>query len=282
VNAFVRSLSLGLLLIFTPSLALAQDRINRLVEKLETGEGVEGVFLNTLEFNSARATRGSDLDYVIIDMEHHAFDAETLRQVLVNLRAPDGSFPVTPIVRVGTPGSEVGQNLWMFKQVLDAGAFGIMVPFVNTAEEAEAAVRAMRYPPVRDDAAPEPRGSRGWSPAVAADAWNLGVRDYARRADLWPLDPEGELILVPQIETVEGIDNLADIAAVPGVGALFIGPADLHADMGYLGESGVPEVEEEIQRGLRAADEAGVPIGLTPAGSTLEERQAQGFRFMTR
>lgn len=282
MSAIKRSLSLFCLFLASTTLAFGQERVNRLVEKLEAGEGVEGVFLSALDFNSARATRTSDLDYVIIDMEHHAFDAETLRQVLVNLRAPDGSFPVTPIVRVGTPGSEVAQNLWMFKQVLDAGAFGIMVPFVNTAEEAEAAVRAMRYPPVKDDAAPEPRGTRGWSPGVAADAWNTSVQDYARKADLWPLDPEGELILVPQIETVEGIENIPEIAAVPGVGALFIGPADLHADMGYLGQSGVAEVEEQIQRGLEAANEADIPIGLTPAGSTLEERQNQGFRLMTR
>ena len=257
-------------------------RLNRLVEKLAAGEAVEGEFYNRVDFNSARATRGSDLDYVIVDMEHHPFEVETLRQMLINLRAGDGTFPVTPIVRIGTPGREVESNHWMVKQVLDAGAMGIMVPFVNTAEEARQAVIGMRYPPVADDAQPEPRGRRGWSPSVAADAWNLDVQDYAMRADLWPLDPEGEMLLAVQIETQEGIDNLAEILAVPGVGAAFIGPADLHADMGHLGETGVEEVEARMADALATAQQAGVAIGLTPAGRTIEERVEQGFTFNTR
>ena len=145
-------------------------RLNQLVGKLAAGEAVEGEFYNQFDFNSARATRGSDLDYVIIDMEHHPFDTETLRQLIVNLRAGDGTYPVTPIVRIGAPGSEIESNHWMVKQVLDAGAMGIMVPFVNTAEETRQAVMDMRYPPSTDDAQPEPRGRRGWSPSVAADA----------------------------------------------------------------------------------------------------------------
>ncbi len=257
-------------------------RLNRLVEKLAAGEAVEGEFYNRVEFNSARETRGSDLDYVIIDMEHHPFDVDGLRQLIVNLRAGDGTYPVTPIVRIGAPGSEIASNHWMVKQVLDAGAMGIMVPFVNTAEEARQAVMGMRYPPTTDDAQPEPRGRRGWSPSVAADAWNLETQDYAQRADLWPLDPEGEMLLAVQIESEQGIDNLAEILAVPGVGAAFIGPADLHADMGHLGETGVPEVEARMTDALAAAQEAGVPIGLTPAGRTIEERVEQGFTFNTR
>jgi 4-hydroxy-2-oxoheptanedioate aldolase len=117
---------------------------------------------------------------------------------------------------------------------------------------------------------------------VAADAWDLDVQDYAMRADLWPLDPEGEMILAVQIETAEGIDNLAEILAVPGVGAAFIGPADLHADMGHLGQTGVEEVEALMEEALATAQEAGVPIGLTPAGRTIEERVEQGFTFNTR
>ena len=257
-------------------------RLNRLVEKLAAGEAVEGEFYNQVEFNSAREARASDLDYVIIDMEHHPFDVDGLRQLIVNLRAGDGTYPVTPIVRIGAPGSEIESNHWMVKQVLDAGAMGIMVPFVNTAEEARQAVMGMRYPPTTDDSQPEPRGRRGWSPSVAADAWNLETQEYARRADLWPLDPEGEMLLAVQIETQEGIDNLAEILAVPGVGAAFIGPADLHADMGHLGETGVSDVEARMEEGLATAQEAGVPIGLTPAGRTIEERVEQGFTFNTR
>lgn len=114
------------------------------MEKLAAGEAVEGKFHNRMEFNFARATRGSDLDYVIVDMEHHPFEVETLWQMLINLRAGDGTYPVTPIVRIGTPGRELASNHWMVKQVLDVGAMGIMVLFVNTAEEAREAVMAIR------------------------------------------------------------------------------------------------------------------------------------------
>ena len=76
--------------------AFAQDRVNALVGKLAAGDAVEGVFYSTLDFNSARVTRGSDLDYIIIDMEHHAFDAETLRQFLITVRTPDGTFRSHP------------------------------------------------------------------------------------------------------------------------------------------------------------------------------------------
>ena len=93
--------------------------------------------------------------------------------------------------------------------------------------------------------------------------------------------PDGELLLVAQIETTRAIDALAEIAAVPGVGALFLGPADLHADMGYLGQSGVPEVEAEIQRAVSAAQAAGVPIGITTNAETVAKRLAQGFTFVT-
>ncbi len=178
-------------------------------------------------------------------------------------------------------GREIHANQWMIKQVLDAGAFGVMVPHVNTAEQARNVAIAMRYPPAHDSPAPKPRGVRGYGSLLASMAWGLSGADYARRADLWPLIPDGELLLVAQIETVRAIDALADIAAVPGVGALFLGPADLHADMGYVGQSGVPAVEAEIQRAVAAANAAGVPIGITTNTETVAARLAQGFSFVT-
>lgn len=266
----------------TPLVAQEDRRLNHMIEKLEAGEAVQGVFYNTLDFNSVRAAGRSDLDYVIIDMEHHPLDVTALRQVLANLRQPDGSFQVTPIVRIPLNGEEVHMNRWLFKQVLDVGVMGIMVPFVNTADQAREAVISTRYPPTIDDAAPEPHGMRGWSPGVAAATWGITTAEYAPKADVWPLDPGGEIIIIPQIETPEAIANLDEIMAVPGVGALFIGPADLHNNNGYLGQSGVAEVEAQIQEALAKADAVNMPIGLTPAGSTLQDRLDQGFRVMTR
>ncbi len=258
-------------------------RLSHLVETFAADKAAVGIFSGVRDFALARVLGSSKLDYLIIDMEHQPFDGETLRQYLANLRGPDGRFRVTPIVRLGANGSEVHANQWMFKQALDAGAFGVMVPFVNNAEEARQAVVAMRYPPAKDNPAQQPRGVRGWASTIAAlGTWGVTPEEYVRKADLWPLNPEGELILAVQIETVQAIDNLREILAVPGVGAAFVGPADLHADMGYIGQrGGVPEVEAQIQRALAIGREMGIPIGIITTASDARARLDQGFRFTT-
>lgn len=258
-------------------------RLSHLVETFAEDKAAVGIFSGVRDFALARVLGASRLDYLIIDMEHQPFDAETLRQYLANLRGPDGRFQVTPIVRIGANGSEVHANQWMFKQALDAGAFGVMVPFVNIAEEARQAVKAMRYPPAKDNPAQHPRGARGWAATIAAlGTWGVTPAEYLQKADLWPLNPQGELLLAIQIETVDAIDNLREILAVPGVGAAFIGPADLYADLGYIGQrSGVPEVEAHIQRALAIGREMNVPIGIITTAGDARARLDQGFRFIT-
>lgn len=260
---------------------LAQSRLNPAIARLAAGEPALGVFAFERDVLNARVLGNSGLDFVLIDMEHRPWNGEALVQFILNMRSADGSFAAAPIVRVPANGREIHVNQWMIKQALDAGAFGVMVPHVNSAAQARNVAIAMRYPPRHDSPAQEPRGVRGFGPLLASMAWGLSGADYARRADLWPLLPDGELLLVAQIETVRAIDALAEIAAVPGVGALFLGPADLHADMGYLGQSGVPEVEVEIQRAVAAAQAAGVPIGITTTAETVAARLAQGFTFVT-
>lgn len=255
------------------------DRLNHLIERIEAKEFGIGPFSAVRDANNARILGGSKLDFIIIDMEHNPYDAETLKQFIYNMRALDGSFPVTPVVRIPINGREAGQNQWVFKQLLDAGAMGIMLPQVNSAEDAMAAVRAMRFPPVVDDAAPEPRGQRGYG--GPAGAWGLGAADYVAKADLWPLDPQGELVLIVQIETVEAIENFEEIMAVPGVGAAFVGPADLHADMGYVGQSGVAEVEEKIREVGAKARDLGAYLGIIGNASDWEKRRDEGYMFIS-
>mgnify|MGYP001417230543 FL=1 len=120
-----------------------------------------------------------------------------------------------------------------------------MYPSISTVEEAENAVRATRYPQTTGAPDFEPAGLRGRNPANAT--WFWGVRDYMQRADVWPLDPRGDLLAILQIETVEGVENVEEIVKVPGIGVLFIGPSDLTASMGYPSGS---EVEDAIQRVL--------------------------------
>jgi 4-hydroxy-2-oxoheptanedioate aldolase len=256
-------------------------RFSKLIETFAAGRPALGIFSAAREIAQAQAIRGSALDYTIIDMEHQPFDPLVLQQMILNLRAPNGTFPVTPIVRIGPNGREIHMNQWVVKQVLDVGAFGIMVPHINSAEEARNAVVAMRYPPFVDDTAPEPRGQRGWSPGNAVSAWNTTTAEYARRADLWPLVPHGELVLSVQIETRQSIDNIEAILSVPGVGCAFVGPADLHSDFGHRGRNRVPEVEAAMARALAVAKRLRKPIGLTTNAQDVRERLDAGWDFIT-
>jgi 4-hydroxy-2-oxoheptanedioate aldolase len=257
-------------------------RLNRTIETLEAGHPVFGLATGTFDLTNARSLATSDLDFVIIDMEHSPFDIETARTFLLGMvdvgrAVQKGStqMDVTPILRIPMNGEENLQ--FLVKQALDVGAYGVMFPFINTADQALNAVASMRYPQPRGDAQPEPRGLRGSSPGNAR--WIWGARDYSQRADVWPLDPQGELLAVLQIETPEGVENIEEIAAVPGVGAIFIGPADLSLNYGVPGNH--PDMVAAIERVLAACQANDVPCGLTTSAGTVEARLAQGFDFVT-
>lgn len=263
-------------------LAGQDTRLNRSIETLESGHPVFGLATSNFSLTNARALATSELDFIIMDMEHGPYDVETLRTFLLGMvdvrRAVEKGSPqmdVTPIIRIPMNGAE--QLQFLVKQVLDVGPFGVMFPFVSTREQALNAVASMRYPQPRSDAQPAPRGLRGSSPGNAR--WIWGTYDYTRLADTWPLDPAGELLSVLQIETVEGVENIEEIASVPGVGAIFIGPADLSNSYGLGG--GAPELEAGIQRVLAACQANDVPCGITTGPGSIEERLAQGFRFVT-
>ena len=280
--AGMRSLAvLVLLAVFAATPALAQTRKSHVISVLESGGAAVGFITNSLAppgtYEELRAVPG--LDWVFIDMEHGPFDPSQVRNIIAAFRAPDGTFPVTPIFRVPANCSEVDKNQWVFKQVLDGGAFGVLVPHCDDRKDVVNAAMAMRYPPFINDAAPTPRGVRGAGGAPAS--WGLSFAQYVQVADLWPLDPQGELLLVPMVESQNVINSLNSVLNVPGVGALFIGPSDLHSDMGYAGQSGVPEVEAQIQRALAKALAAGIAIGITTSAADAQLRLDQGFRFIT-
>lgn len=184
----------------------------------------------------AEICAGSGLDWLLIDMEHAP---NGLESVLAQLHAV-AAYPVTPVVRVPWNDPVV------LKQVLDLGAQNLMVPMISTAAEAEDAVAAVRYPP---------GGRRGVGSALSRSArWNR-VADYLAAAD-------SHVSLVVQIETAAAVDAAASIAAVDGVDAIFVGPSDLAASMGLLGEQTHPGVVANVHRVLEAAHSAGVPCGV--------------------
>lgn len=287
-NRALRRTTLGvtLCLLLHSTFAVAQGaeaRLNKAIELLENDEPAFGLLAFDYSLNNARSLARSGLDFIIIDMEHAPFDVERIRQFLLGMtdkRAliekgnlqPD----VVPFVRIPAIGSE--DVLAQVKQALDVGAFGVMFPSVNNAAEAEMAIRASRYPQLRGAEDFEPAGLRGRNPSNAV--WYWGIRDYHARADLWPLDPAGELLAIIQIETPEGVDNIEEIISVPGTGVIFIGPADLSTAMGYA-SSAAPEVEAAIQTVLAACIAHDVPCAITTNSRSVEQRLEQGFRFVT-
>jgi 4-hydroxy-2-oxoheptanedioate aldolase len=179
---------------------------------------------------------GSGMDWMLVDMEH---SPNGLESVLAQLQAIAG-YPITPVVRVAT------NDVVTIKQVLDVGAQNILVPMVSSADEARAAVEAVRYPP---------RGRRGVGSSLSRSArWNR-VPDYLVNAD-------DHVSLFVQIETADAVAAASDIAAVDGIDGVFVGPADLAASMGLLGQSAHPEVTAAVQRAFATVRSVGKPVGV--------------------
>ena len=270
----------------TSQVALAQEgtRLNKLIELFENDQSAFGVLSFDYSLNNARAMATSGLDFVFIDMEHAPFDVERLRLFLLgmtNKRAinESGSLQpdVVPFVRIPAAGG-AEELIAQAKQVLDVGVFGIFFPAIHTREDAELAVRATRYPQLTGAPDYAPQGLRGRNPSNAQ--WYWGTRDYHAKADVWPLDPQGELLSMMFIESAEGVQNIDDIITVPGLGAIFIGPSDLSTSMGYASPA-APAVEAAIQTVLRACLENDVPCAITTGAGSVQQRISEGFRFVT-
>ena len=272
---------------FLPTPAQSQDvRLNRTAELLSEGEHVFGIISSDRSLNNARALSRSRLDFIIIDMEHGPWSPEALRIFLLGMtdkgsiaRQGHPQMAVTPFVRVPQNGHEMTSSI--VKQALDMGAFGVMFPFIENREQALSAVAAMRYPRPLASEIREPHGRRGRSPSIASWYWGVGGGEYFRTADVWPLNPDGSLLAILQIETPGAVERIDEIVRTPGAGAIFIGPADLATQMGYGDDLGAPEVEDAIQTVLASCLRHEVPCAITTSEANVEERLRQGFRMVT-
>ena len=268
----------------------AQDgeatRLSRVIDLLDGREAVFGIISSDRSLNNARSLARSGLDFIIIDMEHGPWSPETLRIFLLGMTdrartAANGhlQMAVTPLVRVPQNGSEMMSSI--VKQALDVGAFGVMFPMIENREQALNAVTSMRYPRPLASEIREPNGRRGRSPGIASWFWGIGGAAYFERADVWPLDSDGELLALLQIESPGGVQRVEEIISTPGVGVIFVGPSDLATQMGYGDNPGAPEVETAIQTVLAACLRHDVPCAITTGAGTVEERLRQGFRMVT-
>jgi 2-keto-3-deoxy-L-rhamnonate aldolase RhmA len=225
---------------------------NELKRRLKRGEQVYGIWI-TIEspiVTEMLSTMG--FDYFVFDTEHsplNIYQAQTLMQAM---RGQD----TTPIVRAWW------NDLVAIKRALDIGAYGVLVPWVNSKEEAELAVKATRY---------APDGIRGCGPRRAA----MFDPDYLKTAD-------EEILVICQIETRRAVENIEEITSVEGIDVTYIGPADLSASLGHIGDMSHPEVQEAIDRVYDATKAAGKAAGVhLGSGKTIKDRMEKGYEFIT-
>lgn len=185
-------------------------------------------------------------DWLVIDGEHGPNDVRSILAQLQALEASEASAVVRP---------PMGEK-WMIKQMLDIGAQTLLIPMVDTVDQAEALVRAVRYPPA---------GERGMGAAIARASRFNTLTGYAERAD-------DDICLLIQAESRTAMANLEGLAAVDGVDGIFIGPADLAADMGFPGEIHRAEVQAAIEAGIGTIVAAGKPAGILTFDETLNKQ----------
>jgi 4-hydroxy-2-oxoheptanedioate aldolase len=226
-----------------------QTPVNAFKQALEAGETQIGLWVGMADGYVTEILAGVGFDWLLIDGEHAPND---LRSILAQLQAISSAWSAfphrsQPVVRIPIGRAE------LIKQVLDIGAQTILVPMVDTPAQAAELVRAMRYPP---------DGIRGMGSALArASRWQA-YPQYLHEAN-------AQTCLLVQVESVEALDNLDAIAGTPGIDGVFIGPADLSASMGHVGEPGHVDVQAAIADAIVRIRRAGKPAGIL---STTEDQ----------
>ncbi len=222
-------------------------------EKWSGGGETLGVWLSVSSSVTAEIAAGLDVDYVCVDTQHGVVDYAGAVPMIQAIELSGA----TPLVRV--PWNEPG----IIGKTLDAGAHGVIVPMVNTREQAEAVVASCRY---------APDGTRSWGPVLA------GMRHADHRT--WAADT---IAVIPMIETTEAIANLDDILSVPGIDAIYVGPADLAVSLGLdpYGNEGTPAFDDALATIVAACGRHGVVPGIHSTGALTPLRREQGFRMIT-
>jgi 2-keto-3-deoxy-L-rhamnonate aldolase RhmA len=226
---------------------------NELKRRLNRGEQVYGTWITVESPMATEMMSSLGFDYFVFDTEHSPLDiymAQTLMQAM------RGDSKTTPIVRVWW------NDIVAIKRALDIGAYGVLVPWINNKEQAELAVKATRY---------APKGLRGCGPRRAS----MFDPNYYETVD-------DEILVICQIETKEAVENIEEIVAVEGVHVSYIGPSDLSASYGHLGNKSHPDVQKAIDRVYDATKEAGKATGIHQAsGTTIKARMEKGYNMIT-
>jgi len=261
-------------------------RLNHVIALLEQGKTPITVF-SPPAIESAIEFATTKYDAVVFEAEHNPYDIKALRdclQYMLNRKqiAERGSLSpvVTPIIRIPANGGEMNQ--WLAKQVLDIGAYGVVWPRISTVEQAYNAVSACRYPRPNGAPAYEPAGVRGDQPVHAARYWGITPQEYYAKADVWPLVPHGEILVIIMCEDVVAIDNLPRILKeVPGIGVVLIGEGDLSQNLGFPRQYDHPAVVEAMTVIRRLCAEHNVVCGHPHVDPQNAQRVVdEGYRFL--
>lgn len=229
--------------------------INHLKRRLAAGETLHGCWVGMADPYAAEMAATCGFDWLLIDGEHAPND---LRSTMAQLAVVDPSASL-PVVRLRD------DDTARIKQALDAGAQSLLIPMIETAEQAERAVRATRYPP---------EGIRGVGSSLARASRFSAIPDYLTTAN-------DQICLILQVESRAGLAALGDILAIPGIDCVFIGPADLAADMGHLGNAAHPEVRAAVLDALARIAASGKAAGmLSTEDAFIADCVEAGARFV--
>jgi 4-hydroxy-2-oxoheptanedioate aldolase len=245
----------------------AKVRLNQIIEQFEQGKPA---FMNE--------------HWQFISLEHTLL-LDNYLKAMTSLRPTEGAVRprLTPIVRIAQSADEDFKSI--VKQVLDDGAFGVILPDVKTKEEVMRLVAAMRYPQQPGSKYPKPEGVRGWGPTGATRMMGgISNLEHHYKADLWPLNPDGELLAIVMIETREAVKNIDEILKVPGLGGALIGPADLSLALG-VGDPAPNTTAPAVEAATATVAKACVALKKLCGSfevSDVNARVAQGFRLIPR
>ena len=274
-------------LVLSAHVPLAQQKplhLNPVIAKLAEGKTVYGLNTGDLSLVNARDTARAPVDFVYVDMEHNPLDFPALHLFLMGMSdrgmvLKKGNLQPNVALLARFP-PEADQSQWVVKQALDIGLHGVIFNGVDRKEQAMIAVKSMRYPQLKGSKYYEPNGIRGAAPGNATWIWGISGDEYERHADLWPLNPEGDLLAMLMIESVEGLENVDAIASTPGVGALFLGAGnDLTHSMGV--RPGSPEVEAGFQKVLTACKAHKIGCAITAnTANDVARRVKEGWNII--
>ena len=271
------------------------NRVSRAIELLSQDQPIYymgGHTGHVLTYDQGKEDAKTWADYINVGMEHGAFNMAGLDEYLRGLvdGGPTNSGHRTPTVIVevpvdGTSEEIIRYNAWQFRQLLARGIHGILLCMAESGDAVQTFVESCRYPINRAGVGKGLGvGTRGvGSEASAAPVWGINRDEYIQKADPWPLNPDGELLLGVKIESLRGMSNVEQILSVPGLGFAEMGPGDLSMALGYMKapQPYPPEMEETRERVKAACKQNGVAFlsGATP--ETIQEKIDEGVRVVS-